>query len=49
MSTTTNGEHMSPDAAARQALRVALAEVLVVAENLPPRLLRRESRPVVIV
>jgi hypothetical protein len=33
MKTTTGGEHMSPDAAARQALRVALAEVLVVAEN----------------
>ena len=27
------GNAMSPDAAARQALRVALAEVLVVAEN----------------
>jgi len=33
MTNDASGNHMSPDAAARQALRVALAEVLVVAEN----------------
>ncbi|MCK5483048.1 MAG: hypothetical protein KAJ13_05070 [Gemmatimonadetes bacterium] len=33
MTNDANGIRMSPDAAARQALRVALAEVLVVADN----------------
>jgi hypothetical protein len=33
MSVNEGRDSMSPDAAARQALRVALAEVLVVAEN----------------
>jgi hypothetical protein len=33
MTNDASGIRMSPDAAARQALRVALAEVLVVAEN----------------
>ena len=33
MTNDATHEYMTPDAAARQALRVALAEVLVVAEN----------------
>jgi len=33
MTNEQTGNRMSPDAAARQALRVALAEVLVVADN----------------